>query len=136
MLQDLPPQRWETTAALQQVASKLGLSYDENDETMQDWSWQVASPDHLPDYLELYACASDEERVVLMEMMLQATTAQEEPAAFERDWQQVKKRLDQNPSLHAWSVHYWCCWGASAEGYFEITPYLRTWWAAHFALPT
>ncbi|MCB2380458.1 hypothetical protein LGH70_22890 [Hymenobacter sp. BT635] len=135
MLQDLPPQRWETTAALQQVASKLGLPYNENDEAMQDWSWEVASPDRLPDYLQLYTSSSDDERVVLMEIMLQATTDQEEPAAFERAWHHVKELLDQNPTLHAWSVYYWCYWGARVEDCFEVTPYLRTWWAAHFALP-
>jgi hypothetical protein len=129
MLQDLPPQRWETTAARQQIASKLGLPYHD---VMQDWPWEVASPDHLQDYLKLYTSSSDDERVVLMEMMLQATTDQEEPVLLERAWYQVKKLLDQNPALHAWSVHYWCCWGASEEGYFEVTTYLRAWWAVHF----
>ena len=131
MLQDLPPQRWETTAARQQVARKLGLPYTD---AMQDWPWEVAAPERLGDYRQLYASASDDERVVLMEMMLQATTDQEEPAAFAHAWSQVKGHLDQNPALHAWTVHYWCCWGASAEAGFEITPYLRTWWATHFAL--
>ena len=133
MLQDLPPQRWETTAARRQVASKLGLPYAD---VMQDWPWEVASPDHLNDYRQLYAFASEDERVVLMEMMLQATTDQEEPIAFAHDWSHVKVLLDQNPALHAWSVHYWCCWNTSAEVGFEITPHLRTWWATHFALPT
>jgi hypothetical protein len=106
---------------------------------MQDWPWEVASLSHLNDYLKLYASASDDERVVLMEMMLQATTDQEESVAFEHAWSQVKGLLDQNPTLHAWSVHYWCCWEESVEEGFEITPYLRnlrTWWATHFALPT
>jgi hypothetical protein len=117
MLQDLPPQRWDTTAARQQVASKLGLTYAD---VMQDWPWEVASPERLDDYWSLYASASDDERVVLMEMMLQATTDQEESAAYEHAWAQV---------------HYWCCWGASTEAGFKITPYLRSWWATHFALP-
>ncbi|MBF9240006.1 hypothetical protein I2I05_21630 [Hymenobacter sp. BT683] len=132
MLQNLPPQRWETTAARQLVASKLGLPYAD---VMQDWPWEVASPEHLDDYRQLYASASDDERVVLMEMMLQATTDQEEPAALEHAWGPVKGLLDQNPALHAWTVHDWCCWGASAQAGFEITPYLRSWWATHFALP-
>ena len=133
MLQDLPPQRWETAAARQQVASKLGLPYAD---VMQDWPWEVASSEHLDDYRQLYTSASDDERVVLMEMLLQATTDLEEPAAFEHAWHHVRGLLDRNPALHAWSVHYWCCWGTSAEAGFEITPHLRTWWATHFALPT
>ena len=132
MPQDLPPQRWETTEARQQIASKLGLPYHD---VMQDWPWEVASPGHLQDYMQLYASSPDDERVVLMEMMLQATTDQEEPVAFERAWQQVKELLDQNPALHAWSVNYWCCWGNSADSRFEVTPYLRRWWATHFAFP-
>ena len=102
MLQDLPPQRWETRAARQQIASKLGLPYHD---VMQDWPWKVASLGHLQDYLQLYASSSDDERVVLMEMMLQATTDQEEPAAFKRAWHQVEELLNQHPLLHAWSVH-------------------------------
>jgi hypothetical protein len=133
MLQDLPPQRWETTAARQQVAHKLGLPYAD---VMQDCPWEVASPDQLAAYRQLYACVSDDERVVLMELMLQATTDLEEPAVFAQAWHQVKELLDQHPVLHAWSVHYWCCWGAGSEAGFEITPCLRAWWATYFPLPT
>jgi hypothetical protein len=132
MPQDLPPQRWETITARQQVASKLGLPYDN---VMQDWPWEVASSDHLNDYRQLYVSSSDDERVVLMEMMPQAITDLEEPTAFEHTWHQVKGLLNQNPALHAWSAHYWCCWGASAETGFKITPCLRAWWATHFPLP-
>jgi len=133
MLQDLPPQRWETTAARQQVARNLGLPYAE---VMQDWPWEVASPDRLADYRQLYACSSDDERVVLMELMLQATTDLEESTVFAHAWHQVKELLDQHAALHAWSVHYWCCWSAGPEAGFEITPCLRAWWATHFPLPT
>jgi hypothetical protein len=132
MLQDLPPQRGETTEARQQIASKLGLPYHD---AMQDWPWEAASLDHLQDYLQLYASSSEDERVVLMAMMLQATTEVEEPVAFEHAWHHVEELLDQNPVLHAWSAYYWCCWGASAEGFFEVTPFIRSWWAAHFTLP-
>ena len=100
---------------------------------MQGWPWEVASPEHLGDDRQLYA--SEEERVVLMEMMLQATTDHEEPTAFAHARSHVKGLLDQNPAVHAWSVHCWCCWGTSADAGFEITPCLRAWWATHFSLP-
>lgn len=78
----MPPRVWDTGRAREQVAQHLGLPYRDE---MQDWPWQVALPEKIDDYFQLYTRSTDdEERVVLMEMLLEATSEQRKVAVLDR----------------------------------------------------
>lgn len=130
----MPLRVWDTARAREQVAQHLGLRYHDG---MQDWPWEVAEPAAIESYFHLYAQSSDgEERVVLMEMILQAASEQPTPDALAQQWPRIKMLLDQHTSLHAWSVLYWCVWsGNEPDEWFNVSPYLREWWTANYEVP-
>lgn len=91
------------------LAQKLDLSLSP---AMQDWPWEVANAEQLPAYLQLYdnGTTTDEERVVLMEMMLQASEDRLEiDTNFVRDplWLAVKEKLTAHSDLHTNTLSYW-----------------------------
>ncbi|GGF27349.1 hypothetical protein GCM10011383_43770 [Hymenobacter cavernae] len=101
---------------------------------MQDWPWEVADAACVEEYLQLYARAGDTERIVLMEMLLQAATEQRTPQKRRVAWAKIEALLTQNADLHAATAHYWCLWGYEGKG-FHITPHVRAWWIAHYPIP-
>ena len=130
----LPARVWDTARARIQVAQRLGLRYHDR---MQDWPWEVAEPAALASYVQLYTQTPDaEERVVLMEMMLQAASEQPTPEALAPYWPRIKTLLDHDASLQAWVVLYWCVWrGNEPDERFTVSPYLREWWTANYDVP-
>jgi hypothetical protein len=136
MIKPIPPFQWETEGARQWVAQQLGLPYNEG---MQDWPWEVSSPEGLTDYFHLYTQAADEERVVIMEMLLNAANQQITLQKQYLAWVKIAVLLDQNADLHASTAHYWCCWDYNEQDLYEsgfsITPYVRAWWVANYPVP-
>ncbi|MDR7271241.1 hypothetical protein J2X20_003909 [Pelomonas saccharophila] len=92
-----------SSAARQSLAQRLGLPYAD---TMQDWEWEVASPDRFEDFLRAYRTAdlSDDERVSLMEMLIQCV---EDMQASPTAWGAIEPLLRAHPDLHGASVLYW-----------------------------
>jgi hypothetical protein len=138
MIKPIPPQRWETGEARQWVAQQLELPYSDG---MQDWPWEVSHMRELEDYFQLYARAASDERVVIMEMMLNETVEQPVPEELHLTWLKIKELLDHNADLHASTAHYWCVWDQSEQaikeyGYhFPISPYMREWWKNNYPIP-
>ncbi len=82
----MPPRVWDTGRAREQVAQHLRLRHHDR---MQDWPWEVAELAAIESYF--YARSTDEEeRVVLMEMLLQAASEQPTPEALAQHWPGVK----------------------------------------------
>jgi hypothetical protein len=137
MIKPIPPPKWQTAEARQRVAQQLGLPYSDE---MQDWPWEVATPEGLEQYLQLYSTSGSDERVVLMEMILEASTDQPKPDGLHAAWLRIEELLNQNTALHASTAHYWCIWSydeqEAQEHGFPITPYLREWWVANYPIPT
>jgi hypothetical protein len=136
LIKHVPTFQWETPEARQWVAEQLGLPYNDG---MQDWPWQVADEERLEDYLQLYARAADAERVVIMELLLQAATMQPNPEKLHLAWVKIEPLLDQNADLHASTAQYWCVWGYKEQDLdvfgFSVSPYVRTWWIANYPMP-
>ena len=106
---------------------------------MQDWPWEVADSEYLEDYLQLYTRAADAERVVIMEMLLQAATDQSSPEKLRLAWVKIGALLNQNTHLHASTAQYWCIWGYKEQDLdvygFSVSPYVRAWWIANYPSP-
>lgn len=106
---------------------------------MQDWPWEVADSERIKDYVELYNRATDAERVVIMEMILQAATEQPNPEKLRLAWVKIEALLTQNANLHASTAQYWCLWGYKEQDFdvygFRVSPYVRAWWIANYPIP-
>ncbi|WP_152981788.1 hypothetical protein [Hymenobacter sp. AT01-02] len=136
MPKPIPPPQYETSESRQWVAHQLGLSYHDR---MQDWSWEVAKAEDLDAYFQLYAQAEDAERLVLLEMILEAASNDATPAQMHTTWPRIEALLTQRADLHATTAQYWCVWDIEEQDVeekgFPISPYIRAWWRAHFVLP-
>jgi hypothetical protein len=131
LLKPIPPPQGETTEARRWVAAQLGLPYHDD---MQDWPWEVADAACVEDYVALYMRAAVVGRVVLMEMLLQAATAQRSSKKLRLAWEKIEPLLNQNADLHAATAQYWCLWDYQGQG-FRVSPYVRAWWIANYPIP-
>lgn len=98
--------RFPTSAAITRLAEHFGLPYDP---TMQDWPWEVADPTRLDEFLQAYADGdfTEDERFVLMEMILQCCEDLDDRLPSDPRWGRVLALLETHLELHASSVYYW-----------------------------
>ncbi|MGM9479651.1 hypothetical protein ACS5PN_00490 [Roseateles sp. NT4] len=92
-----------SAAARQSLAQRFGLPCED---WMQDWEWQVASPDRFEDFLHAYCTAdlSNDERVSLMEMLIRCV---EDMHANATAWGAIEPLLRARSDLHGASILYW-----------------------------
>jgi hypothetical protein len=118
--------RFPTAAAVASLAHRFELP---NHPGMQDWPWEVADPERLDEFLAAYEdpSASDDERFVLMEMLLQSFEMRAREHGFDARWTRTLATLDQNVALHAYSIWYWSSLDGSEdlEDHWLVTPDLR-----------
>jgi len=105
--------RFQTQPAIAAVAARFSLPYAPE---MQDWAWEVADPGRLDEFLQAYdhATLPDDERFVLMEIILQSCEDLDAPLSDEPRWRRVLALLARRFTLHASSVRYWS--GGSGPG--------------------
>ncbi len=127
-----PPIRHPTTAAIEFIATRLGLR---NEPGMQDWEFEVAEAEDLNRYLSLYAEMSDMEdvRFTLADMILQAFAETEENLELDPRWTSFCNDLVENIELHAYQIWYWSSWDVNLEDAWKVTPYMRELYKAHFS---
>jgi len=133
--------RCPTGAGRKALAARLGLTIDP---FSQDWEWEIAEPGHFSDWLSVYRDAplSDDERVSLMEMLIQCveSIAKVSRAGIDIEelpqWQAVAGLLRERPRLHASSIAYWSVFGLDdPEEQFRVSvPMRRVWEAVQPAL--
>jgi hypothetical protein len=117
--------RFPTAAAVDALARRFALP---NDPNMQDWPWEVADPERLDEFLAAYEGdeLSDDERFVLMEMILQAFEDVGRSTGFDPRWLRTLEAIDRNIDLHAHSVWYWSMLETEdPEDQWLVTPFLR-----------
>jgi len=122
-----PKFRCATKKSITKLASILGVSHTPD---MQDWEWEIADPQRLREYIELYSKPhmNEDDRFTIMETMIQSIDD-----LFVRNrippkcWTRVQKLITSNPKLHQCSVLYWSsldfdgftpvrdCWKVSKE---------------------
>lgn len=127
--------RFGSKAGREALAARLGLSVDP---FSQDWEYEVASVEHLPAWLAVYreAILSDDERFLLMEMLIQCvedlcgSTSSPEQVEQTPDWQAIAALLRARPNLHANTIAYWSVFeGESPDERFAVSMSMRQVWA-------
>ncbi|MCR9137727.1 MAG: hypothetical protein NXI27_17145 [Alphaproteobacteria bacterium] len=105
---EIPPERFETPAARASLSRRLGLS-DHPD--IQDWERRFQDFDRIAEFLELYDNAEldDDEKFLLMELILASAGDGDPDYLATPIWQKVEDRLKAHWYLHAWSVWAWSC---------------------------
>jgi hypothetical protein len=92
----------------------MGLPYHDD---MQDWPLEVTDSERIENYVQLYDRAPDAKRVVIMEMLLQATTEQSNSKKLRLAWEKIEALLNQNASLDASTAQYWCLWDLDEQAF-------------------
>jgi hypothetical protein len=87
------------------------LNIDLPTENQQDWEWEIASQVDFDKALETYKIFGDNERYLLMEIMIQIVADELSdkhiPVESSEKLSQLKELLRQSPKLHGFTVHYW-----------------------------
>jgi hypothetical protein len=128
--------RYPTKAGREALAARLGLTIDPYS---QDWEWEVADPPRFQERLAVYqeATLSEEERISLMEMLIQSveSVARLRGAAQEveqlGEWLAITPLLRANALLHASTIEYWSLLEADddPDHQFRVTVAMRRVWA-------
>jgi hypothetical protein len=96
---------------------------------MQDWEWEVADPDRVSEFVAAYndGSLSDDERFTLMETIIQSFAETNQPLESNPEWQHVLSTIEQNISLHIYSVWYWSHLDTpDEEDPWNVTPLMRS----------
>lgn len=95
---------------------------------MQDWEWEVADANRLPELVKLYISSdlSDDERFSLMEMLIQCVEDMAGQSVAASAWSEIESLLLLKPKLHHSTVAYWACLGeVDPEAQFSVSPHMR-----------
>jgi hypothetical protein len=122
-----PKFRCGTGNAIIELAVELDLPYNDG---MQDWSYEVAKPNEIEKYIRHYDKLIDEDKkFVLMEIMIQATTDQNNEYDLKKYWTELKTRLLSDKVIHEYTLYYWSCFdNEDLNDCWEITPFVRSLW--------
>ncbi len=103
MLEPIP--RYSTRASIDHLTAALDLTGDYG---MQDWSYEIAEPEDIEKYLDHYRSISDEDdKFVLMEMIIQSTEYQKSKQDFVKYCLIVKNLLIKDFAIHQYTIYYW-----------------------------
>lgn len=93
----------------------------------QDWTYEVAEPEKIADYIEAYETASFDEdtKFSLMEMIIEAAN---DCDSVENWWPKIKTLLKKDFTLHEYTIYYWCCFDSKLEDSFAISKRMRDLW--------
>ena len=129
-----PPSRYSTHEAQAAIAELLKLP--EPDHLTQDWDVLVADPTRVDEFVTLYenhTSLAEDEKFALLDVILVSydDLAREEGKICECG-HRIRKILDVEFRLHAYTVYYWCLWDAGVEPdeehIFCITRCMREIW--------
>ena len=90
------------------LAKKLNLRFDES---MQDWEYEISTPDRIDDFINEYkkSDTTDSEKESLIEIILDSLNDLDEPSlkTFKNQLKITKEFLTKNKDLHSNTVDYW-----------------------------
>jgi len=115
-------------AARLALAARFGLPYADQ---MQDWEWEVADAGRFDEFLGVYRDFNllDEQRVSLMEMLVQCVEEIESASDFSASWSAIEPLLVARAVLHRPTIAYWSCPSEAApEDCFRVSPFMRRLW--------
>lgn len=117
--------RHPTRNAIDALAKRFGLP---NHPSMQDWEYQVADPSRIDEFVAAYRedGLTEDERFVLMEMILQSFEDLESGGANDPRWSHVLGLLEFYIDIHIATVWYWAALDNDRQDAWKISPYMRT----------
>jgi hypothetical protein len=128
MLEPIP--RYSTRASIDYLTVALGLTGDYG---MQDWSYEIAEPEDIEKYLDHYRSIGDEDdKFVLMEMIIQSTEYQRNKQDFVKYCSIVKDLLIKDFDIHQYTIYYWVSMDQlDLADAWKIAPLMREIWHSH-----
>jgi len=123
-----PPIKYWTKGSIETLAIKFSL---ENNNYMQDWAWQVASPKKVEEFVAALKIYTKEPDVLftLMDVILGSIEDSEIDLKNSHLWRSVKSHLKANYTLHAYQIWYWSSFDLDLNDAWRISPFLRKIWA-------
>tara|TARA_R110001606_G_C14848651_1_gene586819 strand:- start:55 stop:447 length:393 start_codon:yes stop_codon:yes gene_type:complete len=112
----------------QELAKLFKYKIEEGD---QDWTYTIAEPKRIDEYIVAYETVTTDEdtKFSLMEMIIQALTNQENEDLINSNWKKVQILLNKDFELHKYTIYYWCCWeNNDLNDCWEVTPLMRQFW--------
>ncbi len=100
------------------------------DSPSQDWTYEIAEPERIDDYIRAYdnEVQNEDTKFSLMEMIIQALENQGSIELIELKWQLIKPILLRDFELHQYTIFYWSCWEDEIEDTWNVTPLFRELW--------
>lgn len=76
---------------------------------MQDWEYEVASAERLPEFLLAFETGQldDDERFTLMETIIESFLELESESKWRVAWPRIEAHLRSDIELHAHTIWYW-----------------------------
>ncbi|MFK8032853.1 MAG: hypothetical protein AB8B94_01810 [Hyphomicrobiales bacterium] len=105
---DIPIERLETKAA--RISLSRHFEFSDSDQ-IQDWERHFEDFDRLAEFMALYETGQldDDERFLLMELILASATNGEPNFLNSSLWESIKQKLRNDPKTHGWSIWFWAC---------------------------
>jgi hypothetical protein len=128
MLEPIP--RYSTRASIDYLTAALDLT---DDYGMQDWSYEIAEPEDIQKYLDHYeSITNEDDKFVLMEMIIQSTEYQRNDPDFVKYCSIVKDLLIKDFIIHQYTIYYWASMDqADLTNAWKIAPLMREIWHSH-----
>jgi hypothetical protein len=125
-----PSHRYSTRASIDCLTAALGLTGDYG---MQDWSYEIAEPEDIQKYLDHYeSITNEDDKFVLMEMIIQATEYQRNDQDFAKYCSIIKDLLIKDFAIHQYTIYYWAAMDqADLSDSWKIAPLMREIWHNH-----
>ncbi|WP_109831819.1 hypothetical protein [Reichenbachiella versicolor] len=101
------------------------------DSLSQDWTYEIAEPERIDDYIQAYnkEIKNEDTKFSLMEMIIQALEDQGSIELIKLKWALVKPLLLKDFDLHQFTIFYWSCWdNENIEDSWVVTPLFRELW--------
>jgi len=112
----------------EELASLFNYKIDEHN---QDWTYIIAEPERIDEYIQAYdtKVTNEDTKFSLMEMIIQSLSDQDSNKTMNEKWRLVEELLNKDIELHKYTVYYWCCWdNENINDCWNITPLMRDFW--------
>ena len=124
---EIPEKYWRFST--KEAIDKLSIQFNlPNTPEMQDWEWEVADSKRITEFYYAYLSENltDDEKLTLMETILQSIEESEYNLETFEIWKLILQTIENSWPLHLYSVWYWSNWENEDESdVWRITPYLR-----------
>jgi len=128
MNREKPPETsYWTAQSIDKIAARFNLP---NEDTMQDWAYEVADPKRLAAFVAAYEDYKSEPDIkyTLMDIILQSLEESSIPLSDSKISRSIRHNLISSFDLHAYQIWYWSAFDVEKDEAWRISPFLRKIW--------